>query len=228
MVPAFRGATGRTAVLPLPRWPERDDDAGMSTSEPGPVRWRRVVVAVVATVTGLVILAVAAAIALSWRADLPDPVASHWDASGQPNGFSTLDATVRFMAVAGTVLVLLFGAIAGWLGRSSVGRRVGAAGAVWSALFFATLTLGPLAVQRGLTRAEEAGEANSALVLAMVGPLIVAVVVGALVPGLGIVLRRGEAPLIERTGGRSVAVTVPGAASAAGVINTAADRIRRL
>jgi len=43
---------------------------------------------------------------------------------------------------------------------------------------------------------------------------------------VGIVLRRGEALLIERTGGRSVVVTVDGAATAAGLVNVLADRAR--
>jgi hypothetical protein len=41
------------------------------------------------------------------------------------------------------------------------------------------------------------------------------------------VLRSGEALLVERTGGRSVAVTVDGAATAAGLLNALADHARR-
>jgi hypothetical protein len=44
---------------------------------------------------------------------------------------------------------------------------------------------------------------------------------------VGVVLRSGEAVLVERTGGRSVAVTVDGAATAAGVLNALADRARQ-
>jgi hypothetical protein len=44
---------------------------------------------------------------------------------------------------------------------------------------------------------------------------------------VGVVLRRGEALLVERTGGRSVAVTVDGAATAAGVLNALADLARQ-
>jgi hypothetical protein len=43
---------------------------------------------------------------------------------------------------------------------------------------------------------------------------------------VGVVLRPGEALLVERTGGRSVVVTVDGAAGAAGVLNALADRAR--
>jgi hypothetical protein len=44
---------------------------------------------------------------------------------------------------------------------------------------------------------------------------------------VGIVLRSGEGLLIERTGGRSIVVTVDDAATAAGLANTLADRARR-
>jgi hypothetical protein len=44
---------------------------------------------------------------------------------------------------------------------------------------------------------------------------------------VGIVLRRGEAVLVERTGGRSVVVTVDDAHTAAGLLNALADRQRR-
>jgi hypothetical protein len=43
---------------------------------------------------------------------------------------------------------------------------------------------------------------------------------------VGIVLRKGAGLLIERTGGRSVVVTVDNAATAAGVVNALADRAR--
>ncbi|SKC78172.1 hypothetical protein [Krasilnikoviella flava] len=44
---------------------------------------------------------------------------------------------------------------------------------------------------------------------------------------VGVVLRSGEALLVERTGGRSFAVTVDGAADAAALLNAMADRSRR-
>ncbi|MEN5073062.1 DUF1648 domain-containing protein [Isoptericola cucumis] len=43
---------------------------------------------------------------------------------------------------------------------------------------------------------------------------------------VGVVLRRGESLLVERTGGRSLVVTVDDAASAAALLNTLADRAR--
>jgi hypothetical protein len=43
---------------------------------------------------------------------------------------------------------------------------------------------------------------------------------------VGIVLRAGEALLVERTGDRSLVVTVDGAPTAAGLVNALADRSR--
>jgi hypothetical protein len=43
---------------------------------------------------------------------------------------------------------------------------------------------------------------------------------------VGVVLRKGDALLVERTGGRSIVVTVDGPATAAGLLNTLADRAR--
>jgi hypothetical protein len=44
---------------------------------------------------------------------------------------------------------------------------------------------------------------------------------------VGVVTRKGEGLLVERTGGRSIVVTVDGAAGAAGLLNALADRERR-
>jgi hypothetical protein len=135
------------------------------------------------TLAGVAVLIGAALTARSWRADLPDPVASHWAPDGTVNGFSSLDAVVGVMLGGGLLLVLGFGAITLWFGQSALTRRVGAAAAIWSALFFATLTLGSLNAQRGLTDARDAGDIGGVLVLAVVGSLVAAVIVGVSVPG---------------------------------------------
>jgi hypothetical protein len=135
------------------------------------------------TLASLAVLVGAALIARSWRSVLPDPVASHWGAHGTVNGFSSLDATVGVMLSGGSLLVLGFGAITLWLGQSALTRRIGAAGTIWSALFFSSLTLGSLNAQRGLVDARDAGDIGGVLVLALVGSFVVAVIVGASVPG---------------------------------------------
>jgi hypothetical protein len=132
---------------------------------------------------GLAILAGAALIALSWRPELPDPVASHWGADGKVNGLSSLGAVIAVMLGGGLLLVLGFGAITLWLGQSALTRRIGAATTIWSALFVAILTLGSLSGQRGLADAKDAAGIDNVLVLAFAGPLVAAIIVGWLVPG---------------------------------------------
>jgi hypothetical protein len=129
------------------------------------------------------ILVGAALTALSWRAELPDPVASHWGANGAVNGFSSLSSVVAVMLLGGLVLVLGFGAIMFWLGQSAFARRVGAAATTWSVLFVTTLTLGSLSLQRGLDDARDTGGIDGVLLLAFAGSFLAAVLVGVSVPG---------------------------------------------
>lgn len=135
------------------------------------------------TAAGLAVLVGAALTARSWRAELPDPVAVHWGADGQPDGFSSLGAALWLMLGMGAGLVLLFGAITFWLGHSAWTRRVGVAATLWSALFIATLTVGSLALQRGLTDARSTGGIGGVLLLALAGSLVPAVLVAVVIPG---------------------------------------------
>jgi hypothetical protein len=135
------------------------------------------------TVAGLAVLSGSVVLVRSWRSELPDPVASHWGADGTANGFSSLDAVIAVMFVGGTVLVLGFGAVTLGLGQTAWVRRTGAAASVWSAVFFATLTVGSLAPQRGLSDARDAGGIGGVLVLAYVLSLAAAGITAAAVPG---------------------------------------------
>lgn len=310
------------------------------------------------TAVGLAVVVAAMAVAQSWRAQLPDPVATHWGVDGTADGFSSLNGVLAVMLGFGMALVLGFGAVTLLLGQSAVTRRIGSAAVIGSALFISLLTLGMLYIQRGLADARDVGGIGGVLLVAIIGSLLPAVAVGALVPGdprlstsdavaadaprakltagerttwvarvdagpvigvgvaagavvlalvmvvtrvwallivvgllgvliasmlrwvvrvdsaglairsaigwprvhvpldevvradvievrplrdfggwglrvgrggrVGVVLRSGEAMLVERTGGRSVAVTVDGAATAAGVLNALADHARRV
>jgi hypothetical protein len=131
----------------------------------------------------LAVLAAATGVARSWRDQLPDPVASHWAADGTADGFASLNGTLAVMLGFGIALVLGFGALTLLLGHSAVTRRIGAAAMIWSALFLSLLTLGSLDLQRGVADAREVGGIDGVLLVAIVGSLLPAVVVGALVPG---------------------------------------------
>ncbi|MEU5911136.1 DUF1648 domain-containing protein [Micromonospora sp. NPDC047527] len=146
-------------------------------------RRRTRLVGLTVTIVGLVILAVAAAVALSWRGDLPDPVATHWGAQGSPDGFMSLGAFLWAGFGLGALLVLGFGAVTTLWGQSAVSRRIGAATTIWVALFLALVQLGALHAQLGLADARGAGDIGGAITLATVGSLLPAVLVGLLLPG---------------------------------------------
>jgi hypothetical protein len=146
-------------------------------------RRRRVLTGAAVTVAGLLILAAAAAVAWSWRAELPDPVATHWNARGEADGFAPLGQILAVMLGFGGVLVLLFGAIIWLLGASSVNRRAGTASVVWLSLFLSVIVLGSLYVQRGLTDASDVSSIDGVLLAAILGPIVPAILAAVLVPG---------------------------------------------
>jgi Protein of unknown function (DUF1648) len=132
---------------------------------------------------GLAALVATTVVALSWRAQLPDPVASHWAVNGRADGFSSLNGILVVMLGVGVALVLGFGAVTLRLGQSAVTRRIGAAAMSWSALFLSLLTLGTLNIQRGLADARDVGGIGAVLLVAILGSLLPAVMVAVLVPG---------------------------------------------
>lgn len=147
------------------------------------MRRRRHVTGAVTTVGGLLVLLIAAGITWSWRAQLPDPVASHWGADGQPDGFSSLGGILAVLLGLGGGLVLLFGAATWVLGQTSVTRRIGAAATAWVSLFMAVVVVGSLFVQRGLSDAREAGSVNTVLLVGLLVPIVPAVIAAIVVPG---------------------------------------------
>ncbi|MFX0593362.1 DUF1648 domain-containing protein [Melissospora conviva] len=144
-------------------------------------RTRRTAVAV--TAVGLLVVAVAALISYSWRGDLPERVATHWNVNGNPDSFGSFGALLALTTGLGVAMVAGFGALTAFLGQSALNRRVSAGATVWAGLFVAVLQLGTFAVQRGLTDAREAGSVDLVIVGALVGALIPAVLVALLVPG---------------------------------------------
>jgi hypothetical protein len=147
------------------------------------MRRRRHVTGAVTTVGGLLVLLIAAAVAWSWRAELPDPVASHWGKGGQPDAFSSLNGMLGVLLGLGGPLVLIFGLVTWALGRSSVTRRIGVAATVYLSLFLSIVVVGSLYIQRGLSDAREAGSVNGVALLAFLASLVPAGIASALIPG---------------------------------------------
>jgi hypothetical protein len=144
---------------------------------------RRAATGLTVTLVGLVILAVAGVLAWSWRAELPDPVATHWGRGGTPNGFAPLSRAIAVPLGAGVVLVLAFGALTWAIGHSSVNRRLGAAITAWVSVFMSIVLLGSLWGQRGLSDAHNAHDVNGVLLVTFAGAAVAAVVAAVAVPG---------------------------------------------
>jgi hypothetical protein len=135
------------------------------------------------TFGGLAVVAAGVVLALAWRSQLPDPVATHWDINGRPNGFASLDHLLATVPVLAAVLVLVFGAFTWGLGQSAVNRRIGAGVTVWVAMFLSIVLVGSLDIQRGLTDARDAPGLSRLLLVAILGSLVPAAVVAFAIPG---------------------------------------------
>lgn len=167
----------------------------------------------VAVLLPIVIVAVGVVVQLAIAPNLPDPVAVHWSADGQPNGFASAQvATVVMVAVGlGLPLLLALGALAGLRhgGRGPTYRLLGAV-ALGLAVQLTVLVTWTLLIQVGLADAADCPSVWPAIV----GSFVVAVAAGVLGwalqphedrPSLGaaapttVVLRPGERAVWLRT-----------------------------
>ncbi|WP_125774962.1 DUF1648 domain-containing protein [Antribacter gilvus] len=131
---------------------------------------------------GLAILLAGLAIALSWRAELPDQVASHWGPGGAPDEFMPVEAFAGVMLGTGALCIAVLGAIGLLLGRSASTLRLAAGLTVWISGMLSAMTLISLSAQRGLADAAQTPFSGSDLVLAMLVPAVPGVVAALLVP----------------------------------------------
>ncbi len=147
-----------------------------------PWRRRAVLVATWSALAALALVAAACALAWSWRHDLPDPVATHWGAGGGPNGFSGLAGFLTTMALISLGCIILFSVIALVAGQAASTLRIMAASTVWMGGMLATMAVGSLYGQRGLSDAHQAPDLGWTLAIALVAPLVPAAVAALLVP----------------------------------------------
>jgi hypothetical protein len=153
--------------------PRPGDDQSWRRRARGAVLW--------SSLASLVLVAVAALVVLSWD-DLPDEVASHWDAHGVPDDTMNVTSFVLFAVGTTAVLTALFAGLCLALGRNASTRRTLAGAIVWSGGLGAALML-TLATQRGLTDGTQATMPGWVLAVTLLAPVVPAVVVAALVPG---------------------------------------------
>lgn len=124
-----------------------------------------------------------AAVALSWRDRLPDPVATHWGTDG-PDGFASVTFSVLTIGGVGLGLALLFWAIGHFWGQVASTRRLAAGVGVGMSVFLAGVQLLTLAPQRGLDDATQSGDIGTAMGLSFAAALVIgALVAWLLVPG---------------------------------------------
>jgi hypothetical protein len=122
-----------------------------------------------------VVVLAAVAVALSWRSELPDPIATHWGLDGV-DGFGPFGANLAAHALIVAAFSLALWGLAFFAGRDSLTRRLCNSTAVGFAVLFSTVLVGDLSVQRGLTDATEARDTGGVLIGAFVLATSVALV----------------------------------------------------
>lgn len=153
----------------------------------------RLAITLGALLVPLVVVGVTVALALSWRDELPNPVASSWS-SGRITGTSSLNGVL--IATLTPVLAI---ALAAWLvalfvGRTTAVRRFAAGFACGLAVFICGLTVGMLAIQRGLTSADQAPGLGASLAVAAGAAVVVGVLVAVAMPADAPLKATGRVP----------------------------------
>lgn len=127
-------------------------------------------------------LAVATAVAVAWRPELPDRVAAHWG----PDGVDGFASVATLLVGAGATTVAL--AVALWLvnrlaGRQAAVRRFANGLATWTGVLVPGVVVGSLAGQRGLADASQAPPGDVASAATLVGASVLGVLAATLTPG---------------------------------------------
>ena len=127
------------------------------------------------------VVAVALALALAWRPDLPDPVAIHWGPDGT-DGYSPVLPFVLAMLALIAAGAVAFWALGTFLGRAAMTRRLANGTAVGYSVFLASVLLTTLEAQRGLIDASAAAVGDAALTLSLVAACVTGAIAAALTP----------------------------------------------
>lgn len=116
-----------------------------------------------------------------WRADLPNPVATHWDATGTADRFSSISGTVSLLIVFGVLFTLIGVGLALFAPHSTIARFSSATGA-GTAAFATTLVTSMTYDQRGLLDASESEASLVNIAVAVAVGLLVAALSAYLIP----------------------------------------------
>lgn len=152
------------------------------TPEKSPEVQGRLSSTLVALILPLGILSICAAIAWTWRDELPDLVATHWGADGV-DGVSSLSFTLVSLSLIGAILAVGFWVVAFWWGRSASTRRIANATSVWVSSLIGIILLGTLHAQRGLADPYDVGKVDGVIILAVVIACVLGVIAAFITPG---------------------------------------------
>jgi len=142
----------------------------------------RTATTVLALAVPLVLTAVTVVVALSWRGDLPDPVAVHWGVDG-PDGAGSAAGFVWSSAITAAILAVGGWALAFFSGHAATTRRLGAGFSLGFAGFMSALVLGTLGVQRGVPDWTQAPSVDGVVLLTVLAGVLLAALGAALTPG---------------------------------------------
>lgn len=148
----------------------------------------------IATLVSLAALIASAVCVWSWRAELPDPVASHWSGSGAADGYSALGEFVLLLTGTMTVGVLLVFLLGLAVTRNGTGVRVTVGFILYLGILGAVLQVTTVAPQRGLPSAQGVELPGWFLAVTLLGPVLPAVVVALLVPRAEVPDAQGPPP----------------------------------
>jgi hypothetical protein len=155
----------------------------VGTTEEAVLPSHRLATTLGALVVPLVVLGTAVAIVLSWRDQLPDPVASSWGSGNTVTGTSSLTGVLVAMAAPVAAVSIVTWLVGMFAGRTASLRRVLAGFASGLAVFVCGLIVASLEGQRGLASAYAAPGIGASVAIVAVAALVVGAVVAALMPG---------------------------------------------
>lgn len=137
--------------------------------------------AFIATAVSLAALGGAAAVVLSWRGILPDPIAVHWGINGSANGFSSVGSFVAvILAVFGST-ICLFALLSVAAGLPQSPSRIMTGAIIYMGFTGASIMLATTAIQRGASQSLGTFLPGWVLLGALALPLIPAIIAGFIV-----------------------------------------------
>lgn len=130
----------------------------------------------------------------SFAAELPDPVAVHWSFDGRPDGFGSWQSSLAPLAAVTLAMCGMAAAIGVGLGRAAATRRLAVFLGLWSGVALPWMVAGSLHLQRGLSDASLAANADQPMWLSFGAATLIGGVAAALIPGDARLPTRDQVP----------------------------------